>query len=165
MSRSKQSPSGTPALAALAAAGVPHTAHPYEHDPRSTVGYGLEAAEVLGVEPERVFKTLMASVDGELTVAVVPVTGKLDLKALAQAAGGKKAVMADPAAAERATGYVVGGISPLGQRTPHPTVVDETVLLFDTVLVSGGRRGLDVELAPDDLVRLTSATVAAVARD
>lgn len=165
MSRSTQPPAGTPALAALAAAGVPHTAHPYEHDPRSTVGYGLEAAEVLGVEPERVFKTLMAAVDGVLTVAVVPVTGKLDLKALAHAAGGKKAAMADPAAAERATGYVVGGISPLGQRTPHPTVVDETVWLFDTVLVSGGRRGLDVELAPDDLVRLTSATVADIARD
>jgi Cys-tRNA(Pro)/Cys-tRNA(Cys) deacylase len=162
---SKHAPAGTPALAALAAAGVPHTAHPYDHDPRSAVGYGLEAAEVLGVEPERVFKTLMTSVDGALTVAVVPVTGKLDLKALAQAAGGKKAVMADPAAAERATGYVVGGISPLGQKSPHPTVVDETVWLFDTVLVSGGRRGLDVELAPDDLVRLTSATVAAVARD
>ncbi|WP_454051438.1 Cys-tRNA(Pro) deacylase [Cellulomonas sp. Marseille-Q8402] len=164
MSRPKQSPSGTPALVALAAAGVPHTAHPYEHDPGSTVGYGLEAAEVLGVEPERVFKTLMASVDGELTVAVVPVTGKLDLKALAHAVGGKKAAMADPAAAQRATGYVVGGISPLGQRTAHPTVVDETVWLFDTVLVSGGRRGLDVELAPGDLVDLTSATVADIAR-
>ena len=161
---SKHAPSGTPALAALAAAGVPHTAHPYEHDPRSTVGYGLEAAEVLGVEPDRVFKTLMASVDGTLTVAVVPVTGKLDLKALAHAVGGKRAAMADPAAAERATGYVVGGISPLGQRTPHPTVVDETVELFDTVLVSGGRRGLDVELAPADLIALTSATVADIAR-
>lgn len=161
---SKHAPSGTPALAALAAARVPHTAHPYEHDPRSTVGYGLEAAEVLGVEPDRVFKTLMASVDGTLTVAVVPVTGKLDLKALAHAVGGKKAAMADPAAAERATGYVVGGISPLGQRTPHPTVVDETVELFDTVLVSGGRRGLDVELAPADLIALTSATVADIAR-
>jgi Cys-tRNA(Pro)/Cys-tRNA(Cys) deacylase len=161
----KQSPSGTPALVALAAAGVPHTAHAYEHDPQNTVGYGLEAAEVLGVEPEQVYKTLMASVDGTLTVAVVPVTGKLDLKALAQAAGGKKAVMADPAAAERATGYVVGGISPLGQKTAHPTVVDETVWLFDTVFVSGGRRGLDVELAPDDLVRMTGATVAAIAGD
>lgn len=164
MSRSKNAPSGTPALVALAAAGVPHTAHAYEHDPRSTVGYGLEAAEVLGIDPEQVYKTLMASVDGTLTVAVVPVAGKLDLKALAQAVGGKKAVMADPAAAERATGYVVGGISPLGQKTPHPTVVDETVQLFDTVFVSGGRRGLDVELAPDDLIRLTAATVADIAR-
>ncbi|WP_217613825.1 Cys-tRNA(Pro) deacylase [Cellulomonas sp. GbtcB1] len=164
MSRSKNAPSGTPALVALAAAGVPHTAHAYDHDPRSTVGYGLEAAEVLGIDPEQVYKTLMASVDGTLTVAVVPVAGKLDLKTLAHAVGGKKAVMADPAAAERATGYVVGGISPLGQKTAHPTVVDETVQLFDTVFVSGGRRGLDVELAPDDLIRLTSATVADIAR-
>jgi Cys-tRNA(Pro)/Cys-tRNA(Cys) deacylase len=160
----KQQPSGTPALVALAAAGVPHTAHAYEHDPHTTLGYGLEAAQVLGVDPEQVYKTLMTSVDGTLTVAVVPVTGTLDLKALAQAAGGKKAAMADPAAAERATGYVVGGISPLGQRSAHPTVVDETVWLFDTVFVSGGRRGLDVELAPDDLVRMTGATVAPIAR-
>ena len=155
---------GTPALVMLQDAGVEHTAHPYEHDPASTLGYGLEAAQVLGVPPEQVFKTLMTSVDGVLTVAVVPVTGKLDLKALAGAVGGKKAVMADKAAAERATGYVVGGISPLGQKTAHPTVVDETVELFDTVLVSGGRRGLDVELAPTDLVRLTDAVVADIAR-
>ncbi|WP_182111571.1 MULTISPECIES: Cys-tRNA(Pro) deacylase [unclassified Actinotalea] len=161
----KHAPTGTPALVALAAAGVPHTAHPYEHDPASDVGYGLEAAQALGVEPERVFKTLMAEVDGELTVAVVPVTGRLDLKALAAAVGGKKAVMAEKPAAERATGYVVGGISPLGQRTAHPTVVDETVELFDTVFVSGGRRGLDVELAPADLVRLTDAVLAPIARD
>lgn len=161
----KHAPTGTPALVALAAAGVPHTAHPYEHDAANDVGYGLEAAQVLGVPPEQVFKTLMTVVDGTLTVAVVPVTGKLDLKALAQAVGGKKAAMAPKPDAERATGYVVGGISPLGQRTAHPTVVDETVWLFDTVLVSGGRRGLDVELAPDDLVRLTAATVADIARD
>jgi len=161
----KKAHAATPALVALEAAGVPHTAHPYEHDPASDLGYGLEAAHALGVPPEQVFKTLMTSVDGVLTVAVVPVTGKLDLKALAHAAGGKKAVMADKHDAERATGYVVGGISPLGQKTPHPTVVDETVWLFDTVLVSGGRRGLDVELTPDDLVRLTSATVADIARD
>lgn len=165
MAPKKPAPSGTPALVALAAAGVPHTAHPYEHDPASDVGYGLEAAQALGVPPEQVFKTLMTSVDGVLTVAVVPVTGKLDLKALAHAVGGKKAAMAERAAAERATGYVAGGISPLGQKTPHPTVLDETVWLFDTVLVSGGRRGLDVELAPADLVRLTDATVADIARD
>ncbi|ASR54018.1 Cys-tRNA(Pro) deacylase [Cellulomonas sp. CW35] len=160
----KHAPTGTPALVALAAAGVPHTAHPYEHDPASDVGYGLEAAQVLGVPPEQVFKTLMTVVDGTLTVAVVPVTGQLDLKALAAAAGGKKAAMAPKPDAERATGYVVGGISPLGQRQAHPTVVDETVWLFDTVFVSGGRRGLDVELAPDDLVRLTDATVADIAK-
>jgi len=160
----KHAAAGTPALVALASAGVPHTAHAYEHDPASTLGYGLEAAHALGVEPDRVFKTLLTTVDGHLVVAVVPVTTTLDLKALASAAGGKKAAMAERAAAERATGYVVGGISPLGQKTALPTVVDETVWLFDTVLVSGGRRGLDVELAPDDLVRLTSATVADVAR-
>lgn len=163
MSRPKHG--ATPALTALAAAGVPHTARTYEHDPASTLGYGLEAAQALGVDPERVFKTLMTTVDGTLTVAVVPVTGQLDLKALAAAVGGRRAAMADPAAAQRATGYVVGGISPLGQRAAHPTVVDESVWLHDTVLVSGGRRGLDVELAPDDLVRLTGATVSAVARE
>ncbi|MBT0995399.1 Cys-tRNA(Pro) deacylase [Cellulomonas sp. DKR-3] len=160
----RHAPTGTPALVALTQAGVPHTAHPYEHDPATELGYGLEAAHALGVPAEQVFKTLMTVVDGALTVAVVPVTGQLDLKALAAAVGGKKAAMAPRADAERATGYVVGGISPLGQRTAHPTVVDETVWVFDTVLVSGGRRGLDIELAPADLVRLTSATVADVAR-
>jgi Cys-tRNA(Pro)/Cys-tRNA(Cys) deacylase len=162
---SRSSHAGTPALVALEAAGVPHTAHPYEHDPGTEVGYGLEAAQVLGVPAEQVFKTLMASVDGTLTVAVVPVTAMLDLKALAHAAGGKRAEMADKAVAERVTGYVLGGISPLGQRHAHPTVVDESAELFDTVFVSGGRRGLDVELAPADLVRLTSAVVAPIARD
>jgi len=156
---------GTPALVALTDAGVPHAVHTYQHDPAADLGYGLEAAHALGVAPERVFKTLVADVDGTLTVAVVPVTGRLDLKALAAAIGGKRATMADPHAAERATGYVVGGISPVGQRTALRTVVDETVWLYDTVLVSGGRRGLDVELTPDDLVRLTDAVVAAVARD
>ncbi len=162
---SRPAHAGTPALTALEAAGVPHTAHAYEHDPASDVGYGLEAAQVLGVPAEQVFKTLMTAVDGVLTVAVVPVTGMLDLKALAHAAGGKRAAMADEAVAERVTGYVLGGISPLGQRSAHPTVVDESVELFDTVLVSGGRRGLDVELAPVDLVRLTRAVVAPIARE
>lgn len=160
----KKAPAGTPALVALEAAGVPHTVHPYEHDAGNDVGYGLEAAQALGVPPEQVFKTLMTVVDGALTVAVVPVAGKVDLKALAHAAGGKKAAMAERPAAERATGYVAGGISPLGQRTAHPTVVDESVELFDTVYVSAGRRGLDVGLAPDDLLRLTSAVVADIAR-
>ena len=161
---SKQPHAGTPALVALSNAGVAHTAHAYEHDPHSDLGYGLEAARALGVPPEQVFKTLMTNVDGVLTVAVVPVTGQLDLKALAHACAAKRAVLADQHTAERATGYVVGGISPLGQRASHPTVLDETIWLFDTVLVSGGRRGLDVELAPDDLVRLTSATVADIAK-
>lgn len=163
--RSAHTTTGTPALVALDAAGIPHTAHAYTHDPGSDVGYGLEAAQVLGVPPEQVYKTLMTTVDGVLTVAVVPVTGMLDLKALAQAVGGKKAAMADKAAAERATGYVVGGISPLGQRSAHPTVLDETVELFDSVFVSGGRRGLDVELAPADLVRMTDAVLAPIAKD
>ncbi len=126
--------------------------------------FGREAADALGVEPDRVFKTLLADVDGRLVVGIVPVTGKLDLKALAAAVGGKKAVMADPAVAERKTGYVVGGISPIGQKTAHPTVLDETAELWDTVFVSGGRRGLDLELAPADLVRAIGATLADIAR-
>ncbi|CAN5340745.1 Cys-tRNA(Pro) deacylase [soil metagenome] len=155
---------GTPATAALAAAGIPFTEHAYEHDPGNT-NYGLEAAEVLGVDPGQVFKTLLADVDGALAVAIVPVSGKLDLKAFAAALGGKKAEMADPRLAERRTGYVVGGISPIGQKNPHPTVLDETAELYDTVFVSGGRRGFDIELAPADLVRVTRATVADIARD
>jgi Cys-tRNA(Pro)/Cys-tRNA(Cys) deacylase len=161
----KKKPSGgTPALVALDGAGVAHTVHRYEHDPASGLGYGLEAAAALGIEPARVFKTLVVSVDGTLTVAVVPVDGQLDLKALAHAVGGKKAAMAEHAAAERATGYVVGGTSPLGQRQALRTVVDATAAGHTTVFVSGGRRGLDVELAPVDLVRLTGAVVAAIAR-
>ena len=139
--------SGTPATVALVAAGIAFTEHPYAHDP-AAASFGLEAAEALGIEPDRVFKTLLADVDGRLVVGVVPVTGKLDLKALAAAVGGKKAAMADPAVAERRTGYVVGGISPVGQKTAHPTVLDETVDLWDTVFVSGGRRGFDIELSP-----------------
>ncbi|HSK55406.1 MAG TPA: Cys-tRNA(Pro) deacylase [Jiangellales bacterium] len=154
---------GTPATAVLARSGVPHALHPYQHDP-SAASYGLEAAEVLGVEPARVFKTLLADVEGRTVVAVVPVSGTLDLKALAAAVGGKRAAMADAAVAERLTGYVRGGISPLGQRRRLPTVVDETALGFATVFVSGGRRGLDVELAPGDLVQLTSATTAPIGR-
>jgi Cys-tRNA(Pro)/Cys-tRNA(Cys) deacylase len=131
------------------------------------VSFGLEAAEALAssmsIEPERVFKTLLADVDGRLVVGIVPVTGKLDLKALAGAVGGKRAAMADPATAERRTGYVVGGISPIGQKTAHPTVLDESAELWDTVVVSGGRRGLDLELAPADLVSVTGATLAAIA--
>ena len=150
-------------MAVLTSAGIDHTVHSYEHDPAAP-SYGTEAAEALGVAPERVFKTLVADVDGALVVGVVPVTGQLDLKALARAAGGRRAQMADPAAAERATGYVVGGISPLGQRTLLPTVVDETAILHETILVSGGKRGLDVELAPDDLVVLLGASYAAIAR-
>ncbi|VXB58739.1 Cys-tRNA(Pro)/Cys-tRNA(Cys) deacylase YbaK [Arthrobacter sp. 9V] len=152
---------GTPATAALAAAGVPFVLHPYAHDP-GAASYGLEAAEVLGIEPERVFKTLMVEVEGRLAVAIVPVSGNLDLKSVAAALGSKKAVMADPKTAERRTGYVLGGISPLGQRQTSPTVVDESALNFSAILVSGGRRGLDIELAPADLIRLTKAITAPI---
>jgi Cys-tRNA(Pro)/Cys-tRNA(Cys) deacylase len=152
---------GTPATAVLAAAGVSFNLHPYSHDP-AAASYGMEAAEVLGIDPAKVFKTLMVEVDGRLAVGVVPVSGSLDLKAIAAALGSKKAAMADPAAAERRTGYVLGGISPLGQRQPSPTVIDESALILDTILVSGGRRGLDIELDPRDLVRLTKAVTAAI---
>lgn len=148
---------------ALRAAGIPFAERSYVHDPAVT-DFGREAADALGVEPDRVFKTLLAEVDGSLVVGIVPVTGKLDLKALAAAVGGKKAEMADAALAERRTGYIVGGISPIGQKTAHPTVLDETAELWDTVFVSGGRRGLDLELAPADLVRATGAILADIAR-
>ncbi|MEJ3404250.1 Cys-tRNA(Pro) deacylase [Rathayibacter sp. YIM 133350] len=154
---------GTPATLALARAGIAFTAHAYEHDPR-TSNFGLEAAQKLGRDAEQVFKTLVADVAGTLTVAIVPVTGSLDLKALAAAAGGGKAAMADPHLAERKTGYVVGGISPVGQRSALPTFLDESAILFETVLVSGGRRGLDIELAPDDLLAVTGGRYAAIAR-
>lgn len=163
MAKSKRGSAGTPATVALTRAGVSFTTHAYEHDPAAS-SYGLEAAEALGLDPEQVFKTLFVEVDGRLVVGIVPVSRQLDLKAVAAAVNGKKATMADPAAAERATGYVVGGISPLGQKRPHPTVLDETALVFETVYVSGGRRGLDIGLAPQDLVRLTKATTAAIAR-
>ncbi|MBD5787767.1 Cys-tRNA(Pro) deacylase [Cellulosimicrobium terreum] len=163
--KSTSSHAGTPAVVLLEREGVAHTLHPYEHDPTSDLSYGLEAAAAIGVPAERVLKTLLAVVDGgPLVVGIVPVDRQLDLKALARAAGGKKATMAEPAAAERATGYVVGGISPLGQKQRHRTVLDESALGFDVVYVSGGRRGLDVGLAPSDLVRLTGATTAPLAR-
>lgn len=161
--KNKRAATGTPALAAAARAGVPFETHAYEHDP-AAASYGEEAAEALGVAPERVFKTLVADVDGNLTVAVVPVSASLDLKALAAAVGGKRATMADPAAAERTTGYVRGGISPLGQRKQLPTVIDASAQEHATVCVSAGRRGLEIELAPADLAALTGAVLAPVAR-
>ncbi len=145
----------TPATKVLERAGVPFRLHSYPH--RASRGYGVEAAGALGVEEARVFKTLLAEVDGNLTVGVVPVSASLDLKALAAAMGGKRARMADPRSAERATGYVAGGISPLGQCKRLPTVVDDTAEGFATIYCSAGRRGLEVELAPADLVRLTGA--------
>lgn len=154
---------GTPATIALTRAGVHHVLHPYNHD-NSAPSFGLEAARALGVSPMRVFKTLLANVDERLVVAVVPVSGSLDLKALANAASGKRAVMAATSAAERATGYVAGGISPIGQRKQLQTIIDKSAMAYPTIYVSAGRRGLDVELAPEDLIRLTSATMATIGR-
>ena len=148
---------GTPAIVAAERAGVAFTLHEYVHDP-SSGSYGLEAAEKLGVDAARVFKTLVADVDGTLTVAIVPVAAQLDLKAL-----GKRAAMADPRLAERATGYVAGGISPLGQRKQLPTVLDESALGFETIHVSAGRRGLELELAPADLLALTGGQARRIA--
>jgi Cys-tRNA(Pro)/Cys-tRNA(Cys) deacylase len=153
----------TPATTLLDRQRVAHTVHAYDHDPRSS-SYGAQASEALGVAAERVFKTLVADVDGRLTVAVVPVACQLDLKALAAAAGGKRAALADVTAAERATGYVAGGISPLGQRKRLPVIVDASALDLATIFCSAGRRGLQIELAPADLVRAANAVVARIAQ-
>lgn len=161
--KKQQQSGGTPATVALTAAGTAFTVHAYDHDPASA-SYGEEVAEALGVSPDRVFKTLVADVDGTLTVAVVPVVSSLDLKALAAAVNGKRATMADPTAAERTTGYVRGGISPLGQRKRLRTVLDASARSHDTVCVSAGRRGLEVELSPTDLAALTDAVFADIGR-
>ncbi|WP_433080732.1 Cys-tRNA(Pro) deacylase [Dactylosporangium sp. CA-052675] len=153
---------GTPATALLTRSKVAFTPHTYEVDPRAS-SYGEAAAAALGVDPARLFKTLVTTVDGQLTVGVVPVSASLDLKALAAAVGGKRAAMAEPAAAERATGYVTGGISPVGQRSRLPIVIDASAEGFPTMYVSGGRRGLQIELAPADLVQVTGATLAPIA--
>ena len=152
---------GTPATVLLTTQGVEHSLHPYEVSPEAP-NYGALVAEALGVAPERLFKTLIAEVDSGLVVAVVPVTGDLDLKALAAALGGERAALADRAAAERSSGYVRGGISPLGQRRRLPTVVDDSAPALTRMYVSAGRRGLQVSLAPADLIRLTAATVAPI---
>ena len=155
----------TPAIAALLAAEVPHEVIQYHHDPRNE-SFGEEAAEELaqveGVNPEQVFKTLVIALPKGLAVAVIPVPSKLSLKAAAAALGVPKAAMADPAAAQRSTGYVIGGISPLGQRKPLPTVVDASALAWDRVLCSAGKRGLEIALAPAELVRLTNAATAPI---
>ncbi|WP_432831836.1 Cys-tRNA(Pro) deacylase [Dactylosporangium sp. CA-092794] len=153
---------GTPATALLTRAKIAFTPHTYEVDPRAA-SYGEAAAAALGVDPARLFKTLITTVDGQLTVGVVPVSSSLDLKALAAAVGGKRAAMAEPAAAERATGYVTGGISPVGQRSRLPIVIDASAEELPTMYVSGGRRGLQIELAPADLVQVTGATLAPIA--
>ena len=151
----------TPATALLGKLKVAFTLHEYVVGPGAAL-YGEGAAAALGVDPARVFKTLVAEVDGRLTVGVVPVTGALSLKALAAAVGGKRAAMAEPAAAVRATGYVPGGISPFGQRSRLPTVVDASAERWPTVYVSAGRRGLQVEVSPTDLVGITAAAVAEI---
>jgi Cys-tRNA(Pro)/Cys-tRNA(Cys) deacylase len=153
----------TAATAALTRLGIAYTAHPYEHDP-AAASFGEEAAEALALDPAQVFKTLIAAVDGELVTAIVPVAGRLDLGALAVALGGKRAVLAEPADAERRTGYVVGGISPIGQRRPMPTVLDASALALDRVYVSGGRRGFDIGLTPGELLRATGGRAAEIAR-
>ena len=160
---------GTRAIEAARRAGVPYSVHEYAHDERATLreggrGYALEAVAALGLEPARVFKTLVVSVDGRLGIAVVPADAEVDLKAVADALGGRKAAMAAPADAERATGYVLGGISPLGTRRPLPTVLDASAADWPTIHVSAGRRGLEIELAAADLARLTGGVTAPIAR-
>lgn len=166
MTRRRDAGTATPAVAALTASGVAFTLHPYDHDPAQT-HFGDEASAALGVVPERIFKTLVVSLQGArspLACAVVPVSAQLDLRVLAQLARAKKATLADAALAERTTGYIVGGISPLGQKRPLATWVDASARAWPTVFVSAGRRGLQVELSPDDLVRLTAADVGIIAR-
>ncbi|HEV7495845.1 Cys-tRNA(Pro) deacylase [Baekduia sp.] len=148
----------TPATRAAKAAGITYSLHEYDHDPRAE-SYAGEAAEVLDLDPRRVFKTLVVTVGDDLAVAIVPAAGQLDLKAV-----GKRAAMADMARAEKVTGYVAGGISPLGQRKRLPTFLDESADEHDTIFVSAGRRGLEIELAPTDLTALTGADVRALAR-
>lgn len=154
---------GTPATAALTRAGVAFTVHPYAHDP-TAASYGEEAAEALDLDPDRVLKTLLVTLEGRVAVGLVPVSARLDLKALAAACGAKRAEMADRATAERASGYVIGGISPIGQRHAHRTIVDDSVLQFTWVYVSGGRRGLDLGLSPGDLLRVTAGRTARIRR-
>ncbi len=156
----------TPAAIVLDAANVSYRMHTYEHDPANT-NYGAEAAQALGIDPLQMFKTLVVDIGTsrpELTVAVVPVAGQLGLKQFASALGAKRAALADPALVARSTGYVLGGVSPLGQKVALPTLIDETAQLWQTIFVSGGRRGVDIELSPDDLARLTGATFADIAR-
>lgn len=155
----------TPGIDTARKAKVSHSIHEYSHDP-SSESYGSEAAEKMGVDPRRVFKTLVVSIDGkELAVGVVPVTAMLSMKRIAKAAGGKKATMADPAEVQRTTGYVLGGVSPLGQKKRLKTFIDESAAGFDTLFVSAGRRGLEIELAPADLQKLTGARLAALTQE
>lgn len=153
----------TPATVALTRLGLPFQTHTYDHDPAAE-SYGLEAAEATGVPAERIFKTLLVDTGTGLAVGIVPVSGSLDLKAIATALGVKKVAMADPAGAQRSTGYVVGGISPIGQRKALPTVIDTSALSFETVFVSGGRRGFEIEIASADLATATGGRFAPIGR-
>lgn len=153
----------TPAIVAAQRANIDYAVHEYSHEPGAT-SYGIEAVDKLGLDPAQVFKTLVAKVDGKLALGLVPVNSTLDLKALAAALGGKRATMAELAEAERATGYVAGGISPLGQKRRLPAVIDQSALSFSRIHVSAGRRGLEIELAPQDLQRLCDAQAASIAR-
>lgn len=161
--KSKHSETGTGAILALQKAGITPVIHTYEHDERAQA-WGLEAAQALGLDPARVFKTLLVSHEKALAVVVIPVASRLDLKAIAKQLGWKKAELADPALAQRTTGYVVGGISPLGQKKALPTLIDASAATHETVFVSGGRRGLDLELDPKVLAQLTKASFAEVAK-
>lgn len=154
----------TPAIRLLEAKQISFRVHPYEPDPKAD-SYGDDAAEKLGVSPERVFKTLIARAEDTLVMAILPVAGRLDLKTLAAVMDAKKAELADPKSAEKATGYVIGGISPIGGRKSLPTLLDETASLFETIYVSAGQRGLQIELAPVDLQELIRATLASITRD
>lgn len=151
----------TPAMRVLREHGIPFAVHEYPHDPDETA-FGPEAAALLGLDPRRVFKTLIAQADGDLVVACLPVSGQLSLKGLAAAVGAKRATLAEPKIAEKATGYVVGGISPLGQRKTLDTVVDVSALDHRTVFVSGGRRGVDIEIRPESLISATKARTAPI---
>ena len=160
---------GTRAVDVARRAGVPHTVHEYAHDVRASLraggrGYALEAVDALGIDAARVFKTIVVACDGRLGLVVVPADAEVDLKAAADALGGRKAAIADPAEAERATGYVLGGISPLGTRRPLPVVLDASAADFPTIHVSAGRRGLEIELAAGDLLAVTKGRLAPVAR-
>ena len=162
MAKKKQQHGATAAVRALTEAGVAFTELPYEHE--EGAGFGAEAAAKLGRDPGQVYKTLMITHDGQFVLGVVPVAGKLDMKAAAAAMGWKSASMADPAVAQKRSGYVVGGISPLGQKTPVTVLLDSGAQAFETVLVSGGKRGFDVELAPADLLAVTGGRYAPIAQ-
>ena len=166
MSKSANKSTGTPATVALARTGLPHTLHPYVHDPRSRY-FGEEAAAALHVDPARVFKTLVVELTSgpePLVTAVIPADNHLDLKQIAALSKAKRAALADPAVAQRVTGVVRGGISPLGQKRQTPVIIDQSAAAAPTIFVSGGRRGLSVEMAPDDLVRATHGRLGTISR-